>query len=642
MQLPAAQTSLEPHPHRVDPTGPPAVREPERLSNDGSRLASEPGQAQRPSVTAARTPGPESNKLPNTSRRSKTAERWTLTHNDGMRLGRCGFFNAAMARRPAGAAPQEALRTWLPNARCARLRSTDRFLARHQRRATRDIMQLATAELKKLDLSTAVSQTVDGNLDRFPSLILNRCFASSKGKVASDLVAQAEIGFLTPVETLAMPRRGFGPRPVTVLPTTSQALYTSLVAAIAPSLPAPSRTPDNWKQFTEFGQPASATAAEYVVSFDIAACYEFIEHAILKLELVKQSMLPHRAASICGLLGDIFTRGRGLPQLMQASDIISDVYLSAFERNVAQKGFTLMRYADDFKIVADSWGSAMAAIEAAADSARQFGLILASDKTSVHKRSTLERLQEERESFLDGYFSKAQQELTEIDTVTLDEYAGGTSVIFIEPTEHDTVMTAMRTLLEDWIESTRSEGPHDSGVHVGFVPSALNYLASDKERVPDEWLEELVFRLPRRLELVCQYLLARPIAESCENWKTLAKLAAMERQSPWAKTWLLHCAEQQTVAANPPSEESVENWARRQLLDRHEVVRSESAWFLAGRTPLEEDALGQTYASATSITRGAVAASVGRRGFAATSPLMKAVKGDSALMSDCLQWGSTP
>lgn len=31
MQLPAAQTSLEPQPHRADPVRPRAVREPERL-----------------------------------------------------------------------------------------------------------------------------------------------------------------------------------------------------------------------------------------------------------------------------------------------------------------------------------------------------------------------------------------------------------------------------------------------------------------------------------------------------------------------------------------------------------------------------------------------------------------------------------
>jgi hypothetical protein len=47
MQLPAAQTSLEPLPHRVNPVRPRAVREPEHHQDDGSRFASEPDQVQR-------------------------------------------------------------------------------------------------------------------------------------------------------------------------------------------------------------------------------------------------------------------------------------------------------------------------------------------------------------------------------------------------------------------------------------------------------------------------------------------------------------------------------------------------------------------------------------------------------------------
>lgn len=63
MQLPAAQTSLEPQPHRVDPARPQAVREPERHQDDGSRFASEPDQAQRLSILP-QAPDVESNKLP--------------------------------------------------------------------------------------------------------------------------------------------------------------------------------------------------------------------------------------------------------------------------------------------------------------------------------------------------------------------------------------------------------------------------------------------------------------------------------------------------------------------------------------------------------------------------------------------------
>ena len=44
MQLPAAQTTLEPRPHRVSAAGRRAVREPERPTGDSSRFASEPAR----------------------------------------------------------------------------------------------------------------------------------------------------------------------------------------------------------------------------------------------------------------------------------------------------------------------------------------------------------------------------------------------------------------------------------------------------------------------------------------------------------------------------------------------------------------------------------------------------------------------
>jgi hypothetical protein len=52
MQLPAAQTSLEPQPRWVNQAGPQAVSEPEHPQDDGSRFASEPDLVQRPRVAA--------------------------------------------------------------------------------------------------------------------------------------------------------------------------------------------------------------------------------------------------------------------------------------------------------------------------------------------------------------------------------------------------------------------------------------------------------------------------------------------------------------------------------------------------------------------------------------------------------------
>jgi hypothetical protein len=64
MQLPAGQTSLEPHPHR-EQGGPPTVREPEHpAQGDGSRFASEPACSGVRRISDPRAPSNHLNKLP--------------------------------------------------------------------------------------------------------------------------------------------------------------------------------------------------------------------------------------------------------------------------------------------------------------------------------------------------------------------------------------------------------------------------------------------------------------------------------------------------------------------------------------------------------------------------------------------------
>jgi hypothetical protein len=64
MQLPAQQTSLEPHPHREDPAGRRPFLSQNTYTGDGSRLASDPGRVQRPRISDPQTPKVDLNKLP--------------------------------------------------------------------------------------------------------------------------------------------------------------------------------------------------------------------------------------------------------------------------------------------------------------------------------------------------------------------------------------------------------------------------------------------------------------------------------------------------------------------------------------------------------------------------------------------------
>ena len=96
-----------------------------------------------------------------------------------------------------------------------------------------------------------------------------------------------EAGHTIPSETLTMPRKWFGPRPVTIFPVTANAMYAALVGELRTDLPPESRSSENWLGHQSFGGTQSENDADYLVEFDIASCYEYIDHATLQAELLR-------------------------------------------------------------------------------------------------------------------------------------------------------------------------------------------------------------------------------------------------------------------------------------------------------------------------------------------------------------------
>ena len=73
MQLRAAQTSLEPQPHRVSRTGRGAVREPEHPKRRRQPIRERARPAQRPRIPDPQAPSDDLNKLPNRRQRCAAA-----------------------------------------------------------------------------------------------------------------------------------------------------------------------------------------------------------------------------------------------------------------------------------------------------------------------------------------------------------------------------------------------------------------------------------------------------------------------------------------------------------------------------------------------------------------------------------------
>lgn len=335
------------------------------------------------------------------------------------------------------------------------------------------------------------------------------------------------------------------------------------------------------------------------------------------------------ADGIVALLGEVFGRQRGLPQLVAASDLLSDTYLLGIERSLLRTGYEVVRFADDFKVPAEDWGQANEIIELAAGFARDYGLVLSSAKTTIRKANTIRDERARLAAFLQEYFDAARDDLTIVD-VFQHEY--GEEVFELEPPEVEAHEAAFWRILREWHESGDGSGVP---FHSHHLPLALSGVRNSGKRVDDEVLENMTFIKPIHLEAVLKYLTRRP--EVAENWRSLKRLAAMPRQSPWAKLWLLDAAESLTSGGGA-DEMAVFEWVRRQLGERHESVRASAVWLLARRKMVTEGDVQSMAVGATSISRPLLAAAATASEI--DSKFMRSVKAHSPLSKEAAEWAS--
>ncbi|WP_170285727.1 RNA-directed DNA polymerase [Microbacterium rhizomatis] len=492
-------------------------------------------------------------------------------------------------------------------------------------------MRIDPVVVKKLKLTEVAQRVTSKPLDRLPMLISERSLEGREGKLVEDVAASYSSGASVMAATFSMPRKGFGPRPITLLAARDRIAYDALVDQLRPALPPESRTPENWAAFRAFGRPGAPGTTKYIVTLDIASMYEYVDHAILRRELLVQTMdVPHVEATV-ELLGEAFGSARGLPQMVSSSDVLADAYLSILERALLRHGYEVLRYADDFKVLASDWATANQIIERAAEVARGIGLILSAEKTAIHKVTKFEDDDAVLQKMVDKYFTAAQSDLTTFDEL-MDWY--GEPVTTEEVPDDQTAMNeAFRRVLKDWTKNrSRSELPSQ------LVAKALRSLRNAPDRVSDKTLTQLVFIDPLKLSSVILYLRARP-SEQEKNRRSISRLVAMERQSPWAKLWLLTYSSELTIDESVKHARQLSRWVERQLEDEHEVVRAEAAWTLAKWGELTERRLARLFGAATSITRTGLAAAWGRTGAALDHDLSKVIAGSSPVYRQAFAWG---
>lgn len=499
---------------------------------------------------------------------------------------------------------------------------------------------MATAKLPA-HLAASARATATSTLDRFPPLIIYRSLGSEPAIQALAEAATARLKAKSPAtsEVLAIPRRGFGARPVEILSPVSRTALSALVRVLESSLVEPSRADGAWKAHRDFGREGPHT---HVVELDYASCYEMIDHTDLRHELLLRSFDIDTIDALMALLAGVGHHGRGLPQMLDASDRLADTYLSVLDRNLARSCHIAHRFADDFRILANNWEESMSIIDLAADIGRSIGLVLSSSKTAVRLKETLDSQEQERRATLLAFVTQAGEDLAW--WLENDPYASGDSV----PPDHmDVLRGALWALLENWHEQFASHrgaaGSQYSSDLASFTSLALSVLGDHAENLRVELLRDLIFDDPTRFGTVSRYLEARLQVDGAEYvTKVVTDLSSAGRQGSWAKLWILHLVEQlgSTVDLNS----ALQDWVRAQLNDGHEVVRAQATWTLATQGALIDRHLQHAYPGATDVSVHALAAACARQERDAGAPklnrsLTQAIRNDGRLNQEAYAWG---
>ena len=220
----------------------------------------------------------------------------------------------------------------------------------------------------------------------------------------------------------------------------------------------------------------------HAVDADISHYFESVPHEPLLAKLEKlvgddaildlvALWLEHHAPS-----------GVGLPQGSPLSPLLANLYLDALDEAVEERGVRLVRYADDFVILAKSEGAARDALSKVTRLLAEHGLTLNAEKTRVVDFDQGFR-------FLGHLFvrSLVLREIAEEDTPTEDAIAKAEAALAASPIKPDSAPTG-----------EAPGDPHGPGFRVLYVMEPDRKLTIESEAFAVREGETTVLLLPYR------------------------------------------------------------------------------------------------------------------------------------------------
>lgn len=242
-------------------------------------------------------------------------------------------------------------------------------------------LRVPNSVLSQLDLRAALELEVsggNGSRPLVPPSVIDPLVLADLPTFAQHIEDRIRGGLHDRTVEVLKAKKSFGStRPVPILSISERCLFRSIEQAFRSLAPTEVATPLEYDAMQT--GPIEAKCA-WVVTADVTACFQYIDHDVLRDELVGNVGRADLADSLTDLLGHLLGRRFGVPQGSSSSDLFVDFYLDIAVRSLLRAGHAVWRHVDDFRLGASSVGNVHRAIEGLEGALAPLGLVLNGEK----------------------------------------------------------------------------------------------------------------------------------------------------------------------------------------------------------------------------------------------------------------------
>lgn len=332
-----------------------------------------------------------------------------------------------------------------------------------------------------------------------------------------------------------------GVRPVPMVGAVERVLLRALTEQLIPEAERCERSAATYKSFVvePAGHVFDAKSSKrkdssnwYVLEADINSFYEYVDHGILRNELETRWGNLEIPRALTQLLSEIEGRAFGIPQLLEPSDWLSDIYIQKVERDVRRMGHNVWRFNDDFRFACDSYSAALGALEDLVAAARKVGLTINDHKTRILKYQTY---------FWQSFNIEVDEGLEAVDLVDVELAVGPYDPVGTSPDGTAATITEIGTGEGiDLRNATRNDRRR--------IQAALAMLAQTSDPLALDKIDELFRFAPSLTHAIGRYLTSLDTDSHRRRIKAIILgLIKRETASPWQQLWLLHVLDHHSI-----------------------------------------------------------------------------------------------